>query len=267
MRSRMRIGAGALRVSTGSSGTDREPLSRGKVEAHRLLPRTTNDSLHHDIPSLAHGARWRTRHRSRSRRPRTHWRTDRRDAARCRALRDSRPHRREDAMIPFVRASKAAAARPRSGLASTRPAGTETLRLSVVIPTYRRPDLLCRCLEAVFAQTLDRSVRGHRRRRRPQRRHAGDRRCVPGPPRAGRALGAAAPRPRSGGRAQCRLARRLCARSSRSPTTTRCPRPTGSSAANARWRRAWSRCAGRVAVPRLRHRPAVPTSTGRPTTS
>jgi len=58
-------------------------------------------------------------------------------------------------MIPFVRTSEGSSGRPRHGLESAPEAGIEALRLSVVIPTYRRPDLLCRCLEAVFAQTLD----------------------------------------------------------------------------------------------------------------
>jgi glycosyltransferase involved in cell wall biosynthesis len=61
-------------------------------------------------------------------------------------------------MIPFVGSGEGGSGRPRPGLASMRPAGTDTLRLSVVIPTCKRPDLLCRCLEAVFAQTLDRSA-------------------------------------------------------------------------------------------------------------
>ena len=58
-------------------------------------------------------------------------------------------------MIPFVRAVEGGSGGPQPGLAGAPPAGIEALRLSVVIPTFRRPDLLCRCLEAVFAQTLD----------------------------------------------------------------------------------------------------------------
>ena len=38
------------------------------------------------------------------------------------------------------------------------PAWDRGPRISVVIPTFRRPDLLCRCLSAVFAQTLDPSA-------------------------------------------------------------------------------------------------------------
>ncbi|MEO6744954.1 MAG: glycosyltransferase family A protein [Caldimonas sp.] len=58
-------------------------------------------------------------------------------------------------MIPFVRASEGSSGGPRSAPASTLPAGIEALRLSVVIPADRRADLLVRCLEALFAQTLD----------------------------------------------------------------------------------------------------------------
>jgi len=59
-------------------------------------------------------------------------------------------------MIPFVRASEGGSTGgSRSGTASMVPVGIEALRLSVVIPAYRRADLLCRCLEALFAQTLD----------------------------------------------------------------------------------------------------------------
>ncbi|MDQ6680410.1 MAG: glycosyltransferase [Pseudomonadota bacterium] len=47
----------------------------------------------------------------------------------------------------------------RHGSASNLPLEpAEALRISVVIPTYRRPDLLCRCLAAVFAQRLERSA-------------------------------------------------------------------------------------------------------------
>ena len=62
----------------------------------------------------------------------------------------------KNAMIPvrarLGRRQRPAAARPRLGAARD---GIEALRLSVVIPTFRRPDLLRRCLEAVLAQTLD----------------------------------------------------------------------------------------------------------------
>lgn len=59
-------------------------------------------------------------------------------------------------MIPFVRASEGGSSGGlRSGPVSTLPAGIEALRLSVVIATDGRADLLCRCLEALFAQTLD----------------------------------------------------------------------------------------------------------------
>ena len=58
-------------------------------------------------------------------------------------------------MIPFLRAAEGSSGRPRHVPASAPPVGIEALRLSVVIPTFRRPELLCRCLEAVFAQTLD----------------------------------------------------------------------------------------------------------------
>jgi len=58
-------------------------------------------------------------------------------------------------MIPFVRTSEAGSGTPRRGLDEAPAGAIEALRLSVVIPTYRRPDLLVRCLEAVFAQTLD----------------------------------------------------------------------------------------------------------------
>ncbi len=49
----------------------------------------------------------------------------------------------------------AAAAGRGRGRRAALPAGIEALRLSVVIPADRRADLLCRCLEALFAQTLD----------------------------------------------------------------------------------------------------------------
>jgi len=59
-------------------------------------------------------------------------------------------------MIPFARASEGGGSGGlRSAPAAALPAGIEVLRLSVVIPTDRRADLLCRCLEALFAQTLD----------------------------------------------------------------------------------------------------------------
>ena len=37
-------------------------------------------------------------------------------------------------------------------------AGGDPLRVSVVVPTYKRPALLRRCLEALLAQTLPRSL-------------------------------------------------------------------------------------------------------------
>ena len=58
-------------------------------------------------------------------------------------------------MIPFVRASEGSSGGLRSGPASGLPVGIEALRLSVVVVTQRRADLLCRCLDALFAQTLD----------------------------------------------------------------------------------------------------------------
>ena len=57
-------------------------------------------------------------------------------------------------MIPFVRSEQGSGS-PQAGVAAGQEQG-EALRISVVIPTCRRPDLLCRCLAAVFAQSLDR---------------------------------------------------------------------------------------------------------------
>ena len=55
-------------------------------------------------------------------------------------------------MIPFIRSGEAVSGAPGFHGVSSPP--TDALRLSVVIPTYRRPDLLARCLEAVCAQSL-----------------------------------------------------------------------------------------------------------------
>ena len=62
-------------------------------------------------------------------------------------------------MIPFVR-TRVAGAAPAASTATTEhtPEGSDGPRISVVIPTCRRPQLLCRCLAAVFAQRLDHSA-------------------------------------------------------------------------------------------------------------
>ena len=57
-------------------------------------------------------------------------------------------------MIPFVRNQQGSGS-PHPGAMDPQEQG-EALRISVVIPTCKRPDLLCRCLAAVFAQSLDR---------------------------------------------------------------------------------------------------------------
>lgn len=59
-------------------------------------------------------------------------------------------------MIPFVRA-EVGRGRRSQGLPAAR-ASAETLRISVVIPTCRSVDLLCRCLAAVFAQRIERGA-------------------------------------------------------------------------------------------------------------
>jgi len=58
-------------------------------------------------------------------------------------------------MMPFVRSGEGGSTRPRPVIAALKPVDAEALRISVVIPTCKRPELLCRCLDAVFAQTLD----------------------------------------------------------------------------------------------------------------
>lgn len=64
-------------------------------------------------------------------------------------------------MIPFARIEDGAGGmrqqRPSASPMSPRECG-EGFRISVVIPTFRRPDLLCRCLAAVFAQRIDRGA-------------------------------------------------------------------------------------------------------------
>ena len=60
-------------------------------------------------------------------------------------------------MIPFARTHDAAGSR-RCGVDRSTQAWSHGPRITVVIPTFRRPELLCRCLEAVFAQTLDPSA-------------------------------------------------------------------------------------------------------------
>ena len=57
-------------------------------------------------------------------------------------------------MMPFVRTPGSSAAAP-DAVATPPAAETEGPRISVVIPTYRRPELLSRCLDAVLHQSLD----------------------------------------------------------------------------------------------------------------
>ena len=54
---------------------------------------------------------------------------------------------------PYQRAAESSASSGGAGAA-----GSDGPRISVVIPTFRRPDVLCRCLAAVMAQTLERSA-------------------------------------------------------------------------------------------------------------
>jgi glycosyltransferase involved in cell wall biosynthesis len=58
-------------------------------------------------------------------------------------------------MIPFARNDASGLVIRRESAAPVPPRdGSEALRISVVIATCRRPDLLCRCLAAVFAQRM-----------------------------------------------------------------------------------------------------------------
>ncbi len=61
-------------------------------------------------------------------------------------------------MIPFARSPQGAAGVQRTANVAASTLPLDGLRLSVVIPTSRRPDLLCRCLAAVLSQTLDRAA-------------------------------------------------------------------------------------------------------------
>ena len=61
-------------------------------------------------------------------------------------------------MIPFTRTDGGGSGRQRPGPSLPLQEQADALRISVVIPTYRRPDLLCRCLSAVFAQRLERGA-------------------------------------------------------------------------------------------------------------
>ena len=58
-------------------------------------------------------------------------------------------------MIPFVRTLGSGAGMAPDRTAEAAAEGAEGPRISVVIPTCRRPQLLCKCLAAVFAQRLD----------------------------------------------------------------------------------------------------------------
>ena len=58
-------------------------------------------------------------------------------------------------MIPFVRTRVAGAGPATSTATEPAPECSDGPRISVVIPTCRRPQLLCRCRAAVFAQRLD----------------------------------------------------------------------------------------------------------------
>lgn len=58
-------------------------------------------------------------------------------------------------MISFVHTQADAAGKARSGASAWSRGEPEGPRISVVIPTFRRPHLLSRCLDAVFEQHLD----------------------------------------------------------------------------------------------------------------
>ncbi len=149
--------------------------------------------------------------------------------------------------------SRSAMVRDRSDARDSSPSRdvAEALRVSVVVPTYRRPDLLSRCLEAVCAQTpRPGRLRGDRRRRRPQRRD----------PDAGRGASTRARGPAvrylrpPGGRgpAAARNAgwRAARAESSPSPTTTPCRPGLARRRRARRSSRGWAALCGRVVVPR-----------------
>ena len=106
-------------------------------------------------------------------------------------------------------------------------------RISVVIATYERPQLLLRCIDALLAQTLpgarfeivivdDGSSRATR-----ERAMAALGGAPPPSPRADAALPVAADEPRTRPRRATTAFSRRAAASSRSPTTIRCRIPTG----------------------------------------
>ena len=58
-------------------------------------------------------------------------------------------------MIPFIRNDRGGTGMAPDRTAEIAPESADGPRISVVIPTCRRPQLLCKCLAAVFAQRLD----------------------------------------------------------------------------------------------------------------
>ena len=144
----------------------------------------------------------------------------------ARRARDRPLHRREGAMSSLTHGGTTPT--PPARARAVVPAfGAGGVRVSVVIPTFRRPALIVRCLDAVIAQRLDAGafevivVDDGRTRRHAGRRRA-SRAARPG---ARDPLPAPARRPRPGGGAQRRLAARARAASSPSPTTTPIPDP------------------------------------------